>query len=506
MRVSLWGLAAALVGVTACTSGPAAVQSQGRPNVVLVMADDMGWGEVGYYDHPVLDTPNLDAMAANGLRFDRFYAGAPNCSPTRASVMTGRTNDRTGVLNHGYGMSLQERTVAQAFRQSGYRTAHFGKWHLNGLRGPGVPILADDPRNPGAFGFDEWLSVTNFFDLDPLMSRNGTFEQFKGDSSEVIVAEVLEFIRRQTTSGQPLFAVIWYGTPHDPFRALDADKARFSGLDPSAAEHYGELVAMDRSIGTLRAGLRELGIAENTLLMFTSDNGGLNLTPTTVAHLRAFKNSVYEGGLRVPAIIEWPGTIEPRVTSFPAATMDIFPTLVRVAGLPASSMLPVVDGIDLTPIFEDEPARRGTPIGFRHTGRAALVDNNYKLVVPDIDEAVFELYNLEEDPSETTDLWVTESAVGGRLREVFEAWNASVDASQTGRDYPSGTDDRSVLEPENWMTAPEYAPYIDEWRNRPEYTGRLGGPGGRGGATGEGRGGRRGGGARGRGGPAPDGE
>ena len=107
-----------------------------HPNIILVMADDMGWGETGYYNHPILKTPNLDAMAANGLRFDRFYAGAANCSPTRATVLTGRTNDRTGVHNHGYALRLQEKTLPHALREAGYATGHFGKWHLNGLRGP----------------------------------------------------------------------------------------------------------------------------------------------------------------------------------------------------------------------------------------------------------------------------------------------------------------------------------------------------------------------------------
>ncbi len=121
-------------------------------------------------------------MAAAGLRFDRFYAGAPVCSPTRATVMTGRTNDRTGVRDHGYGLRLEEHTVAQALREVGYATGHFGKWHLNGIRGPGVPIFADDDQSPSVFGFDEWLSVTNFFDRDPIMSRMGVFEEFAGDS------------------------------------------------------------------------------------------------------------------------------------------------------------------------------------------------------------------------------------------------------------------------------------------------------------------------------------
>ncbi|MGC9344688.1 MAG: sulfatase family protein, partial [Bacteroidales bacterium] len=126
------------------------IPENNRPNIILLMSDDQGWGQVGYYNHPYLETPNLDAMAANGLRMDRFYAGAPVCSPTRASVLTGRANDRSAVYSHGEPMRIQEKTIVQMLKENGYKTAHFGKWHLNGLRGPGAPIFADDPRNPGA--------------------------------------------------------------------------------------------------------------------------------------------------------------------------------------------------------------------------------------------------------------------------------------------------------------------------------------------------------------------
>ena len=280
----------------------AAVWAAGaRPHIVLVMADDMGWGETSYNRHPVLKTPNLDAMAAAGLRFDRFYAGAPNCSPTRATVLTGRSNDRTGVENHGYALRRQEKTLPRALRDAGYVTGHFGKWHLNGYRGPGAPILPGDTHAPGAFGFDEWLSVTNFFDRDPLLSRQGKFEEFKGDSSEIVVGEALKFLERHRGGGKPMFTVIWFGSPHAPMVASDADKAAFGALEANSANHYGELVAMDRSIGALRKGLRDLGIADNTLLWFNSDNGGLpEIKPDTV------------GGLRVPGIVEWPAMIKTR--------------------------------------------------------------------------------------------------------------------------------------------------------------------------------------------------
>jgi arylsulfatase A-like enzyme len=140
--------------------------------------------------------------------------------------MTGRSNDRTGVLNHGYALRSQERTVAQAFQKAGYATGHFGKWHLNGLRGPGAPVLGDDPLSPGQFGFDTWLSVTNFFDLNPLMSRNGEFEEFEGDSSEIIVGEALKFIRTQHDAGKPFFTVIWFAPPHANLHQPNQDQHR----------------------------------------------------------------------------------------------------------------------------------------------------------------------------------------------------------------------------------------------------------------------------------------
>jgi arylsulfatase A-like enzyme len=464
----------ALAVTTSMVNGAEATSSD-RPNIVLVMADDMGWGQTGYYNHPILKTPHLDAMAANGLRFDRFYAGAPVCSPTRASVLTGRTNDRTGVESHGYALRRQERTIAQALRDAGYATGHFGKWHLNGLRGPGVPILASDDHNPGEFGFDQWLSVTNFFDRNPILSRNGEFEEFEGDSSEIIVDEALKFIGQHATAKKLFFAVIWYGTPHSPWVAADDDKTDFEDLNANSQEHYGELVAMDRSIGALRQGLRKLGIEENTLFWFCSDNGGLpKIKPETVGGLRGFKGSVYEGGLRVPAIIEWPkGIPSPRVSSYPACTMDIFSTLANVTGLADSVMLQPQDGVSLAPLFDKDLKRRENPIGFRHTGRAALIDNNYKLITLDIKKNAFQLYDLDSDPREQHDLFKERPKVARRLKAAFQQWNRSVVASVAGQDYPEGSVSPSEPQPRFWTTVKEYEPYFEAWKKRPEYKSRL---------------------------------
>lgn len=444
----------------------------GPPNIILVMADDMGWGQTGYSDHPVLKTPHLDAMAEAGLRFDRFYAGAPNCSPTRATVLTGRTNDRTGVENHGYALRRQERTLARALDEVGYATGHFGKWHLNGLRGAGVPVLASDAHHPGVFGFDTWLSTTNFFERDPLMSRNGLFVERAGDSSEVIVEDALDFIGRQVRAARPFFVVIWYGSPHSPWIASDEDRAAFVDLDEQSQHHYGELVAMDRSVGALRAGLRKFQIEQNTLVWFTSDNGGLpGIEPGTVGRLRGFKGSLYEGGLRVPAIVEWPaGVSRPRRTSFPAVTLDIFPTVASAVGLDQAAMLRPQDGIDLIPLFETELAQRNDPIGFRHNGRAALIDNDFKIVVNDLKTMSYEVYDLTKDPSETTDIAACRPDVASRLRQALERWNGSVSASYAGDDYTVGDFDSSESQPRSWMTADGYTPYLETWKGQSEYS------------------------------------
>jgi arylsulfatase A-like enzyme len=441
-----------------------------RPNIIFVMADDMGWGETGYRGHPVLKTPNLDAMAAAGLRFERFYAGAPVCSPTRATVMTGRTNDRCGVLTHGYALRLQEKTIAQALKAAGYVTGHFGKWHLNGHSGPGVPILGDDPRRPAAFGFDEWLSVSNFFDMNPLLSRAGRIEEFEGDSSEIVVAEAVKFLKQHRDGDQPMFAVIWYGTPHSPFRALPADKAKFSGLDEASANHYGELVALDRSLGTLRKALRELQIADNTLLVFCSDNGGLpGIRPETVGGLRGNKGSVYEGGLRVPGLIEWPGTIQPRITSYPACTLDLFPTVADILGLPADVFIQPVDGLSLKPLLAKELPARSKPVPFRFHAQSALVDNQYKIVTTNFKSQRFELYDLEADPHETTDLGGQQPERFAKMKQQLLAFNASVEANFAGQDYPEGRvappDPKSVP----WYETPGYQPYLSAWKDRWEY-------------------------------------
>jgi len=443
------------------------------PNIILIMTDDQGWGQASYYDHPILETPNLDAMAENGLRFDRFYAAAPVCSPTRASILTGRTNDRTGVMDHGYALRKQEKTIAVALQKVGYATGHFGKWHLNGLRGPGVPVLKDDSHSPGKFGFDHWLTVTNFFDIDPLMSENGSFIDLKGNSSEIIVKKALEFIKEKTIQNLPFFVVIWDGSPHDPFLASEMDRDNFKDLDNQSQHHYGEIVAFDRSLGVLRKNLKDLSLEKNTILWYCSDNGGLkDISPPSVGGLRGYKTTIWEGGLRVPAIIEWPKMIKPKVTNYPASTMDIFPTIANILNLPDTDLLKPVDGITLKPIFKNDLSKRDKRIPFRYKDQGALIDNNFKLVVISIDKEKFELYDLDKDPSESIDLSHQYPLIFNQMKTDFLKWNKSIDSSQAGMDYPEG---KVLKNPERhfWMNDDRYKPYLKEWLNRPEYRDRI---------------------------------
>jgi len=220
-----------------------------RPNIVLCMADDQGWGDMGYNGHPVIKTPNFDTMAETGLRFDRFYAAAPVSSPTRGSVMTGRHPNRFGCFSWGRTLRPQEITIAEALKTAGYITGHFGKWHLG-------PVRKGSPVNPGNSGFDEWLSSPNFFDNNPVLSKEGTAVKKTGESSMVTVDAVIDFIHRHYRNEQPFFAVVWFGSPHNPYSASEQDLAFYPDQQEKFRHYYGEITGMDRAFGKLRAELK----------------------------------------------------------------------------------------------------------------------------------------------------------------------------------------------------------------------------------------------------------
>lgn len=456
-------------------------ESAPRPNIVLCMADDQGWGDMAYNGHPVVKTPVFDEMARSGLRLDRFYAAAPVCSPTRGSVLTGRTPNRYGVFSWGHSIRPQEVTLAEVLRGVGYKTGHFGKWHVGS-------VLADNPTSPGANGFDEWLSAPNFFDLDPWLSRRGTAQQFEGEGSEIIVEAALEFIAEQQRAGQPFLAVIWFGSPHVPHEGTEADLALYADQNQRQRHFLAEITAMDRAMGRLRTALREMNLADDTLLWYCSDNGAIPAGST--GGLRGRKGQVYEGGLRVPCLIEWPARIRsPRRSDLPASTVDIYPTLLELAGAEPAHQ-PPLDGESLVRLFDDRMEARTTPLGFweapvpgfrtpsdelvsfiaqqqqanrpvpddhpaqglppaaeawdapegSYPGHAAWLDGTWKLhrIENDDDppgQARWELYDLAGDEAETTDLRREEPQRLTKMQRELEAWLESVTASLHGADY-----------------------------------------------------------------------
>lgn len=446
-----------------------------RPNIILCMADDQGWGDVGYRGHPVLKTPVLDEMASSGLRFERFYAAAPVCSPTRGSVLTGRHPNRYGCFSWGYSIRPQEVTIAEALRGAGYATGHFGKWHVGSVR-------ADSPVAPSNSGFDEWLSSPNFFENDPLLSRNGRVVQTRGEGSQVTVDAAVEFIRSAAARKQPFVAVVWFGSPHSPHEALESDRRLYSSQPEKLQHFYGEITAMDRTIGNLRKELRRLGISDNTLFWYNSDNGAIPVGST--GGLSGGKGTLGEGGIRVPAIIEWPTRIRrPRISHTPCGTVDIYPTLIDITGAKVRNQVQPLDGISLLPLIEARMERRTKPLGFwvypargipvssaklleelaseqsgqppasgpppdsgigkqryrddNFHGPAAWIDGDYKLHRREQagGGVTYALFHLAKDPQEKTDLAAREADRVARMQAELEAWQKSVVQSLNGGDY-----------------------------------------------------------------------
>lgn len=447
-----------------------------RPNIVLIMADDQGWGETGYNGHPQLKTPVLDEMSRAALRLDRFYAGAPVCSPTRASVMTGRNPTRSGVFAPNYSTRPEEITLAQILQQAGYRTGHFGKWHIGAVK-------KESPVSPGRMGFDEYLSHDNFFEMNPPLSRNGAPPEIHpGESSKIIVDAAVKFAQKVRGEHKPFFIVIWFGSPHAPYSGLREDVALYQDVpNEEMRRRFAEITAMDRAIGTFRQALRTLGTAKNTLVWFNSDNGipVANERDSFNGGWRGHKGTIYEGGFRVPAIIEWPAVIKnPRVSSVPCVTSDIFPTVLDLLHLKSRDPRRPIDGISLRALLVDDsmPARP-SPIGFwkypaagekkngrwievdlargttpttrnpaidflnyRHPvaksqdfgGEAAWTDNRYKLVVSGQRK---ELYDLAGDPKEQQDIAAQNPAIVKEMTAQLETWQRSVERSLSGADY-----------------------------------------------------------------------
>jgi arylsulfatase A-like enzyme len=415
------------------------------PNLVLMMTDDQGWGDTSYNGHPVLQTPNLDAMAGAGVRFNRFYAAYPVCSPTRASVMTGRHPTRYRCFSWGCPLPSGEVSLAEALKPAGYVSGHFGKWHLGEIPGQAGPAnrsnTADAGGPPAVQGYDEYFSEGNWFDVNPQhLSHNGKpVGPLEGDTSDLIVDRALAWMGAQQKAGKPFHAVVWFPSPHGPYKALAKDKDPYAGK-PGNADFYGEMAAVDRNVGRIRKALREMGVERDTLLWFNSDNGAVNAS--SPGGLSGQKSNLMEGGIRVPGIIEWPGRIaKPFQTEIPAGTVDIFPTLMDYAGVKPKPAGPL-DGLSLRPLLEGKWKRRPAPLlfGLRDLeGKIqaeAAIDNEWKFYrgrqhfgypsKPQGEAGEF-LFDLAADAKELHDLSKREPAVAQRLSAALAEWERSVE-------------------------------------------------------------------------------
>ncbi len=323
------------------------------PNVVTLYVDDLGYRDIGCYDGPV-KTPVLDKLAAEGVRFTDFHSGAPTCSPSRASFMTGRNHHRTGVYSvlderfHRMHLLESETTIAEVLKENGYATAHFGKWHL------GMPVQNRDNPTPADHGFDYWFGVvngpgrshknpTNFL-------RNGKrVGEMKGYSCQIVVDEALTWIDQKRDGDEPFFLNLWFNEPHDPIAAPDEIVSKYGGLKEREAIYSGTIDNTDRAIGRLVAKLKKLGELDNTIIIYASDNG--SYLQERNGELRGKKGSLFEGGHRVPGIFYWKDGIPGgRVEKEPAGVVDLLPTLCGLIGIDKPQDVHL-DGSDLAPLL-----------------------------------------------------------------------------------------------------------------------------------------------------------
>lgn len=423
-------------GVLGALAGGAVWGAAKRPNILLVMTDDQGWGDLGLHGNPHLKTPHLDRIGIEGAQFTRFHC-SPVCSPTRSSLLTGRYNYRTGVVDTYLGRSMmhsEEVTLAEMLRPLGYRTGIFGKWHL----GDNYPLRAMDQ------GFDESLVLNgggllqpgdppeaitgvkpSYF--DPLLSRNGKWERTRGYCTDVYVNEAMRFMEK--SKDKPFFCYLPTNAPHTPLQVEDryAAKYRAAGLDDTTARVYGMVENIDENMGRMLEFLKAKDLERDTIVVFLTDNGPQQKRYNGV--LRELKGSAYEGGTRVPLLVRWPGKIAPgTLVDRVSAHYDLTPTLLEAAGGKTSAKM---DGRSLLPLLT-EPRSAGSwsdrtvylqwhrgdaPEPFRNS---AVHTQRYKLVNGT------ELYDMDADPGETKDLSAMEPNTVRQLRKSYEAWYGDV--------------------------------------------------------------------------------
>ncbi|MBI3118115.1 MAG: arylsulfatase [Candidatus Hydrogenedentes bacterium] len=435
LQASALGVAGTALG---CAGLPRAVEEARRPNVLIIITDDQGYGDLACHGNPHVRTPNLDRLHDESVRLSNFYV-CPVCSPTRSSLMTGRYNYRTGVVDTFQGRSMMhpdEVTLAEVLRGTGYRTGIFGKWHL----GDNYPLRAMDQ------GFEESLVLKGgglaqpsdfppggtYF--DPILLHNGQAEQRPGYCTDIFAAAAIEFIKQH--QHEPFFTYLATNAPHTPLQVDDKYVASYRdmGLEEDTAKTYGMIANLDENVGRVLQALDDLGLRENTLVWFLTDNGGWwkPEAPRYSAGMRGTKTTVYEGGIHVPSFIRWPRFGANADIPTVAAHIDILPTVLEICGAPLPQDRKI-DGRSLVPLLTGAAGawpertlffqwhRGDVPEAFKN---CAARDARYKLVDGK------ELYDLLKDPGETTDISSENPEMVARLRQEYEAWFADVSAER----------------------------------------------------------------------------
>lgn len=421
----------------------ARAQSPAKPNIVVILADDLGYGDLGCYGHPIIQTPNLDAFAKQGVRLTQCYSASAVCSPSRSAILTGRTPHRNGVytwIAAGAEVHLRtsEITLPKLLKQNGYTTCHVGKWHLNGLfNNPAQP-------QPNDHGYDWWFATQNNAGpshKDPNnFARNGKpVGALEGFSALLVADEATHWLKERRDKTKPFYLAVWTHEPHLPIETDPQFHTPYANLpDADVRQHHGNVSQLDHAVGKVLRALDEQKLTDNTFVFFTSDNGpegdGLKgRSRGSTGGLRGRKRSMYEGGIRVPGIARWPGKIAAGTTSdVPIIGSDVFPTALGIAGVkpPADRVL---DGTDLLSVLTGKAAavERKVPLYWRlnmapNNLHVAMRQGDWKIVAAQ-DFSKVELYNLKTDPKETTDLKEKEKDRFELMKEKLMAHHAAVE-------------------------------------------------------------------------------
>jgi arylsulfatase A len=434
-----------------------------QPNIVIMMADDLGYGDIGCYGSTIR-TPNIDQLAKEGIRFTDYYAAAPNCSPSRAGLLTGRIPSRVGVYDYvppDSPMHLlpQEVTIAEMLKPIGYETCHVGKWHLSRWQRDPNAIL--ESPTPGDQGFDYWFATDNNAipsHKNPInFIRNGQpLGALEGYACQIVADEAIGWLQNRESNDEPFYLNVWFNEPHKKIASPPEIVAQYDGIDDDDALYFANVTNLDDAVGRILKTLDSLELRENTLVFFTSDNGPWR--DNSSGPLRAKKSSLYEGGIRVPGIIRWPGRIRKGDDSrVPVGAVDIFPTIAAINEL-ALPKNKVIDGTSLLPLFSGMQLSRSTPLMwffYKSTPMCVLRDGDfviagnpsksYRSKSHPIDQTDFdylktakmerfELYNLRNDIGQEDDL---ASAMPGKLESLSEAMRRTHSSVITdGPDWP----------------------------------------------------------------------